>query len=283
MNFPKENPRFPDSINNAHENPFVDFLLMAAGLLTLIVFMSFAIGWSASWLGPLIPYDWEPNISLGQHDTLSDDNLKIQDYLTELTERLSSDTETDYPVKVHWLPEIPDANAFATSGGHIHVTRGLLDSVSSENGLAMVLAHEYAHIEMRHPAMLMLKQLGHTILYMALGLGDSGAGSLAQNTGFVSLMSFSREMERAADNRALELLEKEYGHTNGASELFKSLLDKEMPSGIALERLQGWWQSHPATLERIENIEHKKKDGRFDQNLRPLPAWLSVALDTTKS
>lgn len=276
---------------------------MAAGLLAFIVFISFAIGWSATWLGPQIPYDWEPSISLAQDD-LVDDDLKIQHYLTELTERLASHSESAYPPKVHWLPQIPDANAFATSGGHIHVTRGLLDAVSSENGLAMVLAHEYAHIELRHPAVLLLEQVGHTILYLALGLGDSGAGSLAQNTGVISFMSFSRDMERAADNRAIEILTTEYGHINGASELFKSLLVKEEANGFSLERLQGefqgeyqrWWQSHPATLERIDTIEAhsaafvtgskiqtQKKDGTFNQNLRPLPTWLSAALNAADS
>lgn len=282
MSFPEENPRLPDNINNSHESPLVDFLLMATGLLAFIVFISFAIGWSATWLGPTIPFEWEPDIALGQDDLTAED-LKVQAYLTQLTQRLSSHAEQAYPVKVHWLPQIPDTNAFATSGGHIHVTRGLLESITSENGLAMVLAHEYAHIELRHPVVLMLEQLGHTILYTSLGLGDSGAGSLAQNTGFVSLMSFSRDMERNADNRAIELLEKEYGHTNGASELFHNLLEKEAPNSVYLEHFQGWWQSHPATLERIENIEQQKKDGKFNQQLRPLPAWLSAALNATES
>lgn len=291
MSFPDENPRVPDHINNSHESPVMDFLLMAAGLLAFIVFISFAIGWSASWLGPQIPYAWEPNISLGQDD-LSEDDRKIQAYLTKLTERLASHSEHLFPVTVHWLPDMEVTNAFATSGGHIHVTRGLLNAVSSENGLAMVLAHEYAHIELRHPAVLMLEQVGHTILYLALGLGDSGAGSLAQNTGTLSFMSFSRDMERAADERAIALLKNEYGHTEGASELFQGLLKKEDADALPLQTIQSWWQSHPATLERIKAIEAhntelkseaQKKDGRFNQEPRPLPAWLLDALSTPKS
>lgn len=291
MSFPEENPRLPDNINNSHESPLVDFLLMATGLLVFIVFISFAIGWSATWLGPTIPFEWEPDIALGQDDLTAED-LKVQAYLTQLTQRLSSHAEQAYPVKVHWLPQIPDANAFATSGGHIHVTRGLLESITSENGLAMVLAHEYAHIELRHPAVLMLEQIGHTILYLALGLGDSGAGSLAQNTGTLSFMSFSRDMERAADKRAIALLKNEYGHTEGASELFQGLLKKEDADALPLQTIQSWWQSHPATLERIKAIEAhntelkseaQKKDGRFNQEPRPLPAWLLDALSTPKS
>jgi predicted Zn-dependent protease len=43
-----------------------------------------------------------------------------------------------------------EINAFATSGGHILVTRGLLAAAESEDALAAVLAHEMAHIQLGH-------------------------------------------------------------------------------------------------------------------------------------
>lgn len=43
-----------------------------------------------------------------------------------------------------------EINAFATSGGHILVTRGLLKITSNEDQLAAVLAHELAHIQKNH-------------------------------------------------------------------------------------------------------------------------------------
>ena len=43
-----------------------------------------------------------------------------------------------------------EINAFATSGGHILVTRGLLTRVSSEDQIAAVLAHEISHIQLKH-------------------------------------------------------------------------------------------------------------------------------------
>ena len=44
----------------------------------------------------------------------------------------------------------PELNAFATSGGHIFVTLGLLECVTSEDALAAVIAHEIAHIQLQH-------------------------------------------------------------------------------------------------------------------------------------
>ncbi|MDR2900167.1 MAG: M48 family metalloprotease [Treponema sp.] len=43
-----------------------------------------------------------------------------------------------------------EVNAFATPGGHILVTRGLVSSADSEDSLASVIAHEIAHIQLRH-------------------------------------------------------------------------------------------------------------------------------------
>lgn len=43
-----------------------------------------------------------------------------------------------------------EINAFATSGGHIFITRGLLQCTDSEDSLAAVIAHEVAHIQLQH-------------------------------------------------------------------------------------------------------------------------------------
>jgi len=43
-----------------------------------------------------------------------------------------------------------EINAFATSGGHIFVTRGLINVAKTEDALAGVIAHEVAHVQLRH-------------------------------------------------------------------------------------------------------------------------------------
>lgn len=44
----------------------------------------------------------------------------------------------------------PNVNAFATPGGYVFITRGLLERMNSEAELAGALAHEIAHVEKRH-------------------------------------------------------------------------------------------------------------------------------------
>lgn len=43
-----------------------------------------------------------------------------------------------------------EINAFATPGGYIFVTRGLLSEIRSEDELACVLGHEIAHVNLKH-------------------------------------------------------------------------------------------------------------------------------------
>ncbi|HJQ97141.1 MAG TPA: M48 family metalloprotease, partial [Candidatus Polarisedimenticolaceae bacterium] len=46
----------------------------------------------------------------------------------------------------------PVINAFALPGGFVYVTRGMLERLSSEDELAMVLGHEIGHVTARHGA-----------------------------------------------------------------------------------------------------------------------------------
>jgi len=46
--------------------------------------------------------------------------------------------------------DTPVINAFATPGGHIFLTRGILEIVTSEDMLAAIIAHEMAHIQLQH-------------------------------------------------------------------------------------------------------------------------------------
>jgi predicted Zn-dependent protease len=51
-----------------------------------------------------------------------------------------------------------EINAIATPGGHIFITRGLLECANSEDALAAIIAHEVAHIQLHHAAAIIADQ-----------------------------------------------------------------------------------------------------------------------------
>lgn len=53
---------------------------------------------------------------------------------------------------VYRITDQAQPNAFAAPGGAIHLSRGLLASLNSEDELAAVLSHEMAHVDRRHSA-----------------------------------------------------------------------------------------------------------------------------------
>jgi predicted Zn-dependent protease len=74
----------------------------------------------------------------------------LQRYVNQVGRWLASQTERpDLPWRFGVL-EAPQLNAFATPGGHIFVTRGLVARLKNEAELAGVLAHEIAHVLRKH-------------------------------------------------------------------------------------------------------------------------------------
>jgi beta-barrel assembly-enhancing protease len=85
---------------------------------------------------------------LGASSLLADN--KANQYVNRVGRWLSIHTERpDLPWKFGIL-ESTDVNAFATPGGTIFITRGLLQRMNNESELAGVLAHEMVHVLRKH-------------------------------------------------------------------------------------------------------------------------------------
>jgi predicted Zn-dependent protease len=85
-----------------------------------------------------------------------------------------------------------------------------------------------------------------------VGLGDTA--SVADAFGAIMGRAYSRDQETQADEYALDLVTKVYGHVNGAEEFFEVLLKKE----TGLEKFAGMLGSHPGTEERVRKIKAKQ-------------------------
>lgn len=159
--------------------------------------------------------------------------------LRGLTDRLWRDHH-DQPILLTVLRD-SDPNAFAIPGYRVIVFSGLIERAKNPEMVAGVLAHELAHAELRHPIRGLVHQLGLGAA-LALMFGDSSIAGIGQ---LALLLSYSRDMEREADQRGIALLKQAGIRADGMSAFFAEI--KKMGLGD----LPDFLSTHPNLDERI--------------------------------
>lgn len=181
---------------------------------------------------------------LGQqlHNQLEDggrlyNDPALQSYMTSVLRRVADPTGS---LSVHVLSD-PQANAFIAPAGRVYVHLGLLLRIQDEAELALVLAHEAAHIHEAHPVTHFRNRPSATrqlaarlpVLRKLLYTG--------QPTGF------GQELEFAADEIALQSLADAGYDTQAALRLYRRLAQEHKPRSIYL----GGRSGHPLIQERL--------------------------------
>ena len=161
-----------------------------------------------------------------------------------------------------------EINAFATSGGHIFITRGLISAAKSEDALAGVIAHEIAHIQLQHS----IKAIKTSRITNALLVtGTSAAGAAAgydvneltdifnESVGeIVTTMvnnGYSQTQEFEADNTAMSLMASAGYSPSGLIDMLREL------NNIQKNSSGGFGKTHPTPTQRITNAQ--KSVGKY--------------------
>lgn len=149
-------------------------------------------------------------------------------------------------------------NAFALPGGHVVVTKGLLDMVDRPEQLLGVLAHEMAHVTQKHFARKALTAAGPVAVFGVFLHSSSGlVNVLAIGSGLLVIQGFSKEYESEADAVGWDYLVKARIDPHGMIEVFEKFKAWEIAHG-AIE-LPEAFESHPALEKRIAVLEGKAK------------------------
>lgn len=132
-------------------------------------------------------------------------------------------------------------NAFVATGNRMFLHTGLLQQAASASEVVGVLAHETGHIAGGHLIRLpeemraaMLRGLGAMLLggAAAVASGQSGAAAAGMLGGQAMAMgeflAFTRSQEQAADQAAIDYLERLGWSARGLERLLERLLDQEL-------------------------------------------------------
>jgi len=138
-----------------------------------------------------------------------------------------------------------EINAFATPGGHILITRGLIKAAKSEDELAAVIAHEIAHIQLGHG--LRAIQTNRDLEDWFGQLNQSGTQTIMDRLN----AGFSRIQEFDADITAMSLLAAAKYNPQQLVEMLREL-DK-IQSSTSGGFSGGFNRTHPSPASRIVN------------------------------
>jgi predicted Zn-dependent protease len=193
---------------------------------------------------------------------------ELSEYVTAIGGKLAAVSERP---ALKWQFTVLDSatpRAFATRGGYVYITRGMLAMFRSESDLAAVLGHEIAHIctrdalrAERNGEMIGLGNLAAVIvtapaalLFPYVSLAPAGAGMAALN----------RHDELNADQHGSEYLRRAGYPPEGMSaalEMLASMEAYERDRRKSVGRdTSGWWHrvfaSHPSTDKRQSKLAH---------------------------
>jgi len=152
-------------------------------------------------------------------------------------------------------------NAFA-DGKNVFVTTGMLRFLQSDDELAIVLGHEFAHNALAHLRQMRAQSLAGMLMDLAiLVFGGVDTGGLFSQLG---RLVYSKEFEADADYMGLYFTARAGYQIQVAPSLWRRMA-VEHPGGI---KDTSWLATHPSTPERavslrrtIEEIERKKAKG----------------------
>ena len=171
-----------------------------------------------------------------------------------------------------------EINAFALPGGPMFINRGTIQAARTDDELAGVMAHELAHVVLRHGTLQAAKaqkfQLG-AIAGQVLGAIVGGQkGAIIADGSRIGLgtyfMKYGREYEREADLLGAQIMARAGYNPRHMANMFRTIQQRSGSRGPE------WLSSHPNPANRYEAINREASMLRVNGTANTGPAFDSV-------
>ncbi|HEX6853291.1 MAG TPA: M48 family metallopeptidase [Candidatus Polarisedimenticolaceae bacterium] len=189
---------------------------------------------------------------------------KADAYINAVGQRLAAampGTKFPYQFKI---VNASDINAFALPGGYMYLNRGLIDAAKNEGQLAGVMAHEMAHVALRHgtnqASKAYMGQAGLGLLGGLLTKDDKAPNKVIGAVGGFGLnalfLKFSRTDEEQADVVGAQAMARAGYDPQDMVDFFELLNSKQAREPSKVEQ---FFSSHPAPEGRANRIRNEMK------------------------
>jgi Zn-dependent protease with chaperone function len=184
----------------------------------------------------------------------------IQAYVDGIGKRLAAVAPgASYPYQFK-VVNVADINAFALPGGYLYVNRGLIEAAQNEGQLAGVMAHEMAHVALRHgtnqASRAYLGQAGLGLLGGLIGQNDASTQQTIASVGGFGLntlfLKYSRTAEEQADVTGAQMMAKA-GYDPADMVAFFDILARTQARDPS--KVEQFFSSHPAPANRAARID----------------------------
>jgi predicted Zn-dependent protease len=188
-------------------------------------------------------------------------NIVLADYVQRVGEKLAAVSERP---NLEWhftIVDTDDVNAFATMGGYVYISRGILPYFENEADLAAVLGHEIGHISAEH-----LKKQQHKGMLSGLAsaataifTGMPALADLTNMAGQAIISGYGREAELEADRLGASYLAKAGYDPTAMIHVISTLKDQDVfererarLEGREPRIYHGTFASHPSNDTRLQ-------------------------------
>lgn len=209
-------------------------------------------------------------------------NVDMQRYVNRVGLWLAQQTERPGLPWRFGVIDSPNINAFATPGGYIFVTRGLMQNLQNESELAGVLAHEIAHVLQKHHLQAIRKAAGSDALVgianMALAqradVRTRELGKLFSAGTELYITGLSKDDELAADRAGVVIAARAGYHPYGLVSVLQTL-NRVNPQDGAVALM---FKTHPSPASRLDALDQAMGNqlARYESGVQDVPRFAKL-------
>lgn len=268
----KDKPELRDQLFKVRRKRFNTGVIVVTVLFLIVApptLLVFNMDWVSAKVARNIPAEWEQSLGESVVEQYADGGTMLEEdttvkLLNPLVQPLL-DQAADSRYQYNFYIAFDETNnAFALPGGYVVIHSELISSADSAEELLGVLAHEIIHVENQHGVRNVIGTAGLYTLFAALFGDASGVLSLIVGAApYLINQSYSRDFEREADLKGVELLQKANIDPRGLPLFFEKMMAEEeaMLEDMADERAKeaidqamGFLSTHPASQDRVEYL-----------------------------